>query len=149
MQRVYRINSKIMDNLYKPKKIGKTNINTYFKEVQMNQGGLKNMVVLKNLPSNIVEEAIIVLKTNKKIKQVEKIEKEKITENKDTKTREDDYILKEAEMLVNTYISKLEDKKKTREITNKKEKQKYNRIKNYAYISSFVILIESIILFIR
>ena len=38
----------------------------------MNQGGLKNMVVLKNLPSNIVEEAIIVLKTNKKIKQVEK-----------------------------------------------------------------------------
>lgn len=138
-----------MDNLYKPKKIGKTNINTYFKEVQMNQGGLKNMVVLKNLPSNIVEEAIIVLKTNKKIKQVEKIEKEKMTENKYTKTREDDYILKEAEMLVNTYISKLEDKKKTREITNKKEKQKYNRIKNYAYISSFVILIESIILFIR
>ena len=58
-------------------------------------------------------------------------------------------ILKEAEMLVNTYIAKLEDKKKTREITNKKEKQKYNRIKNYAYISSFVILIESIILFIR
>ena len=106
----------------------------------MNQGGLKNMVVLKNLPSNIVEEAIIVLKTNKKIKQVE---------NKDAKTREDDYVLKEAEMLVNTYISKLEDKKKTREITNKKEKQKYNRIKNYAYISSFVILIESIILFIR
>ena len=149
MQRVYRINIKIMDNLYKPKKIGKTNINTYFKEVQMNQGGLKNMVVLKNLPSNIVEEAIIVLKTNKKIKQVEKIEKEKMTENKYTKTREDDYILKEAEMLVNTYISKLEDKKKTREITNKKEKQKYNRIKNYAYISSFVILIESIILFIR
>lgn len=149
MQRVYRINSKIMDNLYKPKKIGKTNINTYFKEVQMNQGGLKNMVVLKNLPSNIVEEAIIVLKTNKKIKQVEKIEKEKMTENKYTKTREDDYILKEAEMLVNTYISKLEDKKKTIEITNKKEKQKYNRIKNYAYISSFVILIESIILFIR
>lgn len=138
-----------MDNLYKPKKNGKTNINTYFKEVQMNQGGLKNMVVLKNLPSNIVEEAIIVLKTNKKIKQVEKIEKEKMTENKYTKTREDDYILKEAEMLVNTYISKLEDKKKTREITNKKEKQKYNRIKNYAYISSFVILIESIILFIR
>ena len=82
-------------------------------------------------------------------KEQEKIEKEKITENKDTKTREDDYILKEAEMLVNTYISKLEDKKKTREITNKKEKQKYNRIKNYAYISSFVILIESIILFIR
>ena len=115
----------------------------------MNQGGLKNMVVLKNLPSNIVEEAIIVLKTNKKIKQVEKIEKEKSIESPEIKNRENDYILKEAEMLVNTYIAKLEDKKKIREITNKKEKQKYNRIKNYAYISSFVILIESIILFIR
>lgn len=115
----------------------------------MNQGGLKNMVVLKNLPSNIVEEAIIVLKTNKKIKQVEKIEKEKSIESKEIKNRENDYILKEAEMLVNTYIAKLEYKKKTREITNKKEKQKYSRIKNYAYISSFVILIESIILFIR
>ena len=33
----------------------------------MNQGGLKNMVVLKNLQSNIVEEAIIVLKKKKKI----------------------------------------------------------------------------------
>ena len=78
----------------------------------MNQEGLKNMVVLKNLPSNIVEEAIIVLKTNKKIKQVEKIEKEKSIESKEIKNRENDYILKEAEMLVNTYIAKLEDKKK-------------------------------------
>ena len=51
----------------------------------MNQGGLKNMVVLKNLPSNIVEEAIIVLKTNKKIKQVEKIEKETIYNEKISK----------------------------------------------------------------
>ena len=58
----------------------------------MNQGGLKNMVVLKNLPSNIVEEAIIVLKTNKKIKQVEKIEKEKSIESKEIKNRENDYI---------------------------------------------------------
>ena len=91
----------------------------------MIQGGLKNLVVLKNLPSNIVEEAIIVLKTNKKIKQVEKIEKEKMTENKDTKTREDDYILKEAEMLVNTYISKLEDKKKTREQLKKNSSYNY------------------------
>ncbi len=43
----------------------------------MNQGGLKNMVVLKNLPSNIVEEAIIVLKTNKKIKASRKNRKRK------------------------------------------------------------------------
>jgi ribosomal protein S19E (S16A) len=115
----------------------------------MNQGGLKNMVVLKNLPSNIVEEAIIVLKTNKKIKQVEKIEKEKITENKDTKTREDDYILKEAEMLVNTYISKLEEKKSMNNNYQKKANRKYKRIKNYAYVISFVALIESLIILMK
>ena len=32
----------------------------------MEESKLKNMVVLKNLPSNLVEEAIIVLKSNKK-----------------------------------------------------------------------------------
>ena len=38
----------------------------------MNQSGLKNMVVLRNLPSNIVEEAIVVLKANSKVKQDKK-----------------------------------------------------------------------------
>ena len=41
----------------------------------METSNLKNMVVLKNLPSNIVDEAIIVLKTNKKAKKLQKIEK--------------------------------------------------------------------------
>ena len=41
----------------------------------MEASNLKNMVVLKNLPSNIVDEAIIVLKTNKKVKKLQKIEK--------------------------------------------------------------------------
>ena len=35
------------------------------------------MVVLKNLPSNIVDEAIIVLKANKKTKKLQKIEQNK------------------------------------------------------------------------
>ena len=48
----------------------------------MNQSDLKNMIVLKNLPSNIVEEAIIVLKANKKVKNLEKIEKNKTIDNK-------------------------------------------------------------------
>ena len=36
----------------------------------METSNLKNMVVLKNLPSNIVDEAIIVLKANKKTKKL-------------------------------------------------------------------------------
>ena len=53
----------------------------------MNQSGLKNMVVLRNLPSNIVEEAIVVLKTNSRVKQDEKIENVKIDkDNENIKT---------------------------------------------------------------
>ena len=52
----------------------------------METSNLKNMVVLKNLPSNIVDEAIIVLKTNKKAKKLQKIEKNnKTTENEENK----------------------------------------------------------------
>ena len=77
----------------------------------MNQSNLKNMVVLKNLPSNIVEEAIIILKANKKVKKLEKIEKNKVMEDTRNKMKENDYILKEAEMLVSNYISGLEEQK--------------------------------------
>ena len=43
----------------------------------MNSNQMKNIIVLKNLPSNIVDEAFIILKNNKKIKSLERIEKEK------------------------------------------------------------------------
>ena len=36
---------------------------------------MKNMVVLKNLPSNMVEEAIIIFKENQRIKERELVEK--------------------------------------------------------------------------
>lgn len=112
----------------------------------MNQSNLKNMVVLKNLPSNIVEEAIVILKTNKKVKKLEKIEKNKMIEDTTCKKNENDYILKEAEMLVSNYISGLEGKKQEKKINNKKMEQKYRRIKNYAYMASLIILIETIML---
>ena len=72
----------------------------------METSKLKNMVVLRNLPSNLVDEAIIVLKSNKKIKKLEKIEKNRGTSLEKTK-KDKEYILKEAEMIVNNYISKI------------------------------------------
>ena len=41
----------------------------------MEASNMKNMVVLKNLPSNLVEEAIVILKSSKKVKKLEKIDK--------------------------------------------------------------------------
>ena len=51
----------------------------------MNTENMKNMVVLKNLPSNIVEEAIVVLKNNEVVKDRELIENganKKVKKNK-------------------------------------------------------------------
>ena len=64
----------------------------------MDKINMKNMVVLKDLPSNIVEEAIVVLKNNKKInnfqlaKNKKQEKSEVIIENKQDKK----YIVKEA-----------------------------------------------------
>ena len=41
----------------------------------MQANKLKNIVILKNLPSNIVEEAIVILKSNKYAKKLQMIEK--------------------------------------------------------------------------
>ena len=78
----------------------------------METSRLKNMVVLKNLPSNIVDEAIIVLKTNKKVKKLQKIEKNKNQVENENDKKDKEYILKEAEMIVNNYISKIENNEK-------------------------------------
>lgn len=117
----------------------------------MNQSGLKNMVVLRNLPSNIVEEAIVVLKTNSRVKQDEKIENRKIDkDNKNINTsKENDYILKEAEMLVNNYIKKVEEKKKIRNEIQKKVDKKCKNLKKYIFIMSIILLLETIFLIIK
>lgn len=115
----------------------------------MNQSNLKNMVVLKNLPSNLVEEAIVILKSNKKVKKLEKIEKAKVAENTSGDKKENEYIVKEAEMLISNYISSLEEKKEQKNLNNQKVGKKYKKLKVYAYISSLLIVIESIFLIIR
>lgn len=112
----------------------------------MEQSNLKNMVILKDIPSNIIEEAIIVLKENKKAKRLEKIETKEGTKKQE---RTNDYILKEAEMFVDNYVSKIEQKKKTKTSINKKLERKCNRLKNYAGIASLIILLETIMLIIR
>ena len=69
----------------------------------MNEDKTRNMVVLKDLPSNIAKEAYIVLKPNIRIK------------NKEVKTTEEKwpvYIVKEAENVINNYLSSIEDNKK-------------------------------------
>ena len=54
------------------------------RKVKLNCGGdklntinqMKNIIVLKDLPSNIIEEAFVILKPNKKVKVIENTEKQ-------------------------------------------------------------------------
>lgn len=115
----------------------------------MNQSSLKNMVILKNLPSNIVEEAIIILKANKKVKKLQKIENNNRVENMPNQLKGNEYILKEAELLVSKYISKIEENKQEKEKKNIKIGRKCKRLKNYAYVTSFIIIIETMIILIK
>ena len=111
----------------------------------MEKSNMKNMVVLRDLPSNIVEEAIVILKPNKKIKKLQKVENQTKSDNKE-KVKEKDYILKEAEMLVNSYISNVENRKVSK-ITDKNFK--YTRLKKYAYLVSAISILEFICLIIK
>ena len=103
----------------------------------MESSDMKNMVVLKNLPSNMVEEAIIIFKETQKVRQ-------KVTSpNLQSKSR--DYILKEAEMLVTDYIRKIENKKSE---NNRDIICKYKKLKKYSLVSTILLLISLIINFI-
>lgn len=111
----------------------------------METSNLKNMVVLKNLPSNIVDEAIIVLKANKKTKKLQKIENKKILENQENK-KDKEYILKEAEMIVNNYISKIENKENDKIIISKDTDEKYKKLKKYAIATTLLCIIQAIVI---
>lgn len=89
---------------------------------------MKNMVVLKNLPSNIVDEAIVILKPHIKLKSLNKAEKNKKRSKGNTKDN-NKYIINEAEMVLSNYFSKIENEKKNNFKANKKIEMKCKRLK--------------------
>ena len=109
----------------------------------MEVSNMKNIVVLKNLPSNLVEEAIVILKTNKEAKRLEYIEKNTRTnETGHKKTKE--YMVKEAEYVISSYISKIE-KNKNEKIPNLNMERKYKKLKVYSIIASIMLLLMMIL----
>ena len=122
----------------------------------MDTSSLKNIVVLKDLPSNIVEEAIVVLKENQKIQKLELIDKSK-KQNKEREQAKNieeqeqkskDYIIKEAQMLISDYISRIENKNKTENQSIQNLKKKYKKLKNINYILIAGLILTAVIQFI-
>ena len=93
----------------------------------MDLNSKKNMVVLRDLPSNIVKEAFVVFNDNVKIHKIENAEKSK--DYSKSKSKNKDYILKEAEMIIQDYISKVEKREYELMNGNSKLKKKYKKLK--------------------
>lgn len=109
----------------------------------MEVSNMKNIVVLKNLPSNLVEEAIVILKTNKEAKKLEYVEKNsKLNEYNGKKTKE--YMVREAESVISSYISKIE-KNKNEKKPNLNMERKYKKLKIYSIIASIMLFLMIIL----
>ena len=109
----------------------------------METSKMKNMVVLKNLPSNIIEEAIVIFKENSKIKAKDVINKSNQLSQVQGKSK--DIIFKEAEMLVNDYVKRVESSK-NRKIFDKKINDKF--LKKYSVVITILFIISLTINFI-
>ena len=106
----------------------------------MNIDNLKNMVLLKDLPSNIVDEAIIILKPNIKLKSLDVSTNNNI-KNKNIKVENPKkYIINEAEMLISNYISKIENDKNKNIKANKKIEDKCKRLKMISVFLGIMLL---------
>ena len=118
---------------------------------------MKKNIILKDLPSNVVEEAFVILKDNVKIhnKEITNIkDKENGNKNVDEKNINDNngknnnrYLIKEAEMIVNEYVSKVAESsiKNTNEKIKLKEKYKRLKYSNLFFILFSIFCIISIL----
>ena len=97
----------------------------------------RNIIRLKDIPSNAIEEAIIIFKQNKKAKKYESSSNKFINQRNDEED-ENKYIVKEAEMVISQYLNSGKDK----------ESILLKKIKNQRIVAIFlgVLLLLSIIL---
>ncbi len=87
----------------------------------MNKSDLKNIVFLKEVNSNIVDEAIIILKPNVKVKESVIEGKNKVNNKPNS-----NYILNEAQLVVSNYISRMKNDDKN---LRKKYEKKYKSMR--------------------
>lgn len=105
---------------------------------------MKNMIILKDLQSNIVEEAFVVLKNNVKIHKKEKIDKcNSVAEEEKVKSK--DYMVKEAEFIINDYIKNIENKEYEIKKGKKNMQTKYKRLKTFTTILMVVAIISFLV----
>lgn len=105
----------------------------------MNNLDMKNIIVLKDLPSNIIDEAIVILKDNK-IKKREKSE--------DANDFMNTNVISEAQNVISEYIERLERPKKERQ-NEKKLLLKYKKLQIFSILLTGGMIFSFLINFIK
>jgi len=130
---------------------------------------MKNVIILKNLPSNLIDEAIVIVKDKKKIKDINYSEfikdggekfsssvnrqtsnrviqgymkEEDLKKLEDTKKEDRKYVIKEAEIVVTNYLSKIDNKMPEKRI--KRLEKSYKRAKKMSIILGIISVISII-----
>lgn len=113
----------------------------------MEENKLKNMVVLKNLPSNIIEEAIVIFKHNNKVRKIEKVENIQNLNSKGERKniKKSSCAVKEAEAVINQYISEIENTKQKGKNNNELE-IKNKTLKKFSICITIIAIIELILI---
>ena len=130
----------------------------------MDKEEMKNVIILKNLPSNLIDEAIMVIKDRKSAKKFDfnqilnnGEEKHKVIQgymkNDELKKIENirkegrKYVIKEAEIILSDYISKIERPKYNESKMKKLEKscKRAKKITLVLIIVSFISIVMQII----
>jgi hypothetical protein len=102
---------------------------------------MKNVVVLRNLPSNLIEEAFVVVKSKKVAKSLERIDAK--NENIERKNKDDGYIIREAESVLTSFVSLME--KKERKKVDLGLNRRYNMLKIYGVLVTVAFMVAIIL----
>ena len=83
------------------------------------------------------------MKNNKKIKSLDRVEKQ--TRNSTEKQSSGEYIVKEAEIVIGNYLSKIEKEKQMKSYSVKQIENRYKRMKILSIVLGMIIIVNVII----
>lgn len=103
---------------------------------------MKNIIVLKDLPSNLVDEAIVILKNGSKVKNKEIADKSHKSSFEEKQDENFEIAIKEAEYIVGDYMKKLE-KPADNTSSLRKMRLQYKKLQICSALLGLVLLIRN------
>ena len=97
---------------------------------------LKNIIVLKGMASNVVQEAIVILRPNIEFEKCNSLYKNKENNLFNNKKKS---VVSEAEYVINNYIKEIETTNSKRKSQRLEKRYKFSKILNVILFISFII----------